>query len=262
MKLLNLIIVVCLSSFCNGQDSIYFTLKDKTKLEAKTFISKSSFDELFILNENTLTKKHNSNIYNYQNFSLGLPDKVDLLNPLEITLFYKEFNTVIQLDNRLNEINKIDFNFDVDFKPLLYAATASDRRLWLFNTNTKQLELYNYQRQQTEGYSQPITSSIKSIYSNYNFCWILPDTEILEYNTYGALLNTIKMEGYDSIVVHKNLYFLTKNKQLYYFNLNSESPTLLSQIEFPIKDFSVTNESLYIYDGENLYTYSINTLNK
>ena len=36
--------------------------------------------------------------------------KVDLINPLKVTLFYEEFNTVVLLDNQMNEIQKIDFS--------------------------------------------------------------------------------------------------------------------------------------------------------
>jgi hypothetical protein len=45
----------------------------------------------------------------YQNFSLGKITKVDLQNPLKIVLFYENFNTVVTLDNQLNEIQKSIF---------------------------------------------------------------------------------------------------------------------------------------------------------
>ena len=41
---------------------------------------------------------------------LGEISSIDAFNALKTTVFYRDFNTVIILDNRLSEIMKIDFN--------------------------------------------------------------------------------------------------------------------------------------------------------
>lgn len=51
-------------------------------------------------------KKNNTQLWQYKNLSLGKITKIDLQNPLKIVLFYEGFNSVILLDNQLNEIQK------------------------------------------------------------------------------------------------------------------------------------------------------------
>ena len=59
-------------------------------------------------------------------------------------MFYKDFNTVVILDNRLAEIYKIDFNTKQPYKNVSHITTGYDNALWLFNSDLQILELYDY----------------------------------------------------------------------------------------------------------------------
>ena len=234
------------------------TLKDSTSLHADRFLYKDNFDALYYIKNNTLVKKSTSEFYEYNNVLLGNVSYVDVLNPLEITLFYRDFNTVIQLDNRLSEINKIDFNTIQDFKNLNWAATASNKRLWVYNNDNLQLEIYNFQLEQTEITTLPISEDIISYKSNYNFCWLLTKKGILQYNVYGNLLTSIPFEAAEKFSHSKNNFVFLKENQLYFLKNEASKAQKLDLPKMTIKDFSLSQETLYIYNGKTLFTYQLN----
>ena len=63
-----------------------------------------------------ILKKQEDKLLKYSNLQLGPITSANSFNPLKINVFYKAFNTVIILDNRLAEIYKIDFNQTKPYK--------------------------------------------------------------------------------------------------------------------------------------------------
>ena len=92
------------SHFLKAQKKAYHIRT--TPIDATTFIGVDSFQNVYTLKGNAFYK---NNQENYQNLNLGEIFSIDIRNPFKIVLFYKNFNTVILLDNRLNEIEKIQF---------------------------------------------------------------------------------------------------------------------------------------------------------
>ena len=61
----------------------------------------------YYLSKSELLK--NKNLF-FSDFSLGEISTVDLFNPLKLMLWYKNYNTMVVLDNFLNEIVRVNFN--------------------------------------------------------------------------------------------------------------------------------------------------------
>jgi len=229
-----------------------------TSLSADRFIGVNLFDELFYISDNTLYKKTATNLFSYKNILLGNIDEVGVLNSFTSTLFYKDFNTFVQLDRRLGETNQLDFNNKTSFNSLSYAAITSNKRMWIFSTDTQQVQVYNPQQDIIEANTPIITEEVIQLFSNYNFCWVLTSTKLLQYNVYGNLLNSYELSGFEDFVNYKNQLFLKKENQLYLLSVEETEPEKITLPEIPIKDFSVTNETLYIYTGKELYSFTLN----
>lgn len=247
--------------FLKAQEGIEVKLVKSISLKADTFVGVNMFDELFYIKNDVLSKQTQLEYHSYQNNLYGSLNSVDILNSLESTLFYKNFNTVIQLDRRLGGISKIDFNQSNSFSAISHASAASNKRLWIFSSDTQQLQVYNPKQDIVEASSQSIQETIVDFYSNYNFCWVLTKAKLLQYNIYGNQLNSYPLEGYEAFVYYKDYFVLKKNNQLYSLAIADETPILIALPELSIKDFSVTNETLYIYNGKELHSFKIN-LNK
>lgn len=245
-------------SLCSfGQEVVTATLLEQDSLAVDRFVAKDNFGALYGIQNNILIKRHYGKEWQYNNLQLGDITSVDILNPLKITLFYEDFNTVIVLDNTLNEIKKTDFNVIEDFKNLAAAATANDRNLWIFDTNTQQLEVFNYVQQKTPVQNLPIPEKFVTMKSNYNFCRVLTETKMYLYNIYGSLLSEKALKDVTDFEMTNNEVIFLKNKQLFYSSNDVVTLIKLPSERIAIKQFSLHDDILYIYDGIVLYRFQL-----
>jgi len=242
-----------------SQDRIKTEFISKSPFKAEKIIGIDNFKTVSFITNATLFKKKNSQTLNYSNIQLGDITSANTFNPLKVNVFYKAFNTVIILDNRLSEIFKIDFNTISPYKNITHVSTGSDNALWVYNQDSQQLELFDYKTLKTRANSMPIQSEVLDITSNYNACWILTKENLLKYNYFGSLLLKTKNQGFKKIKEHNGNLILQKDNALFYLNKNSTEFQPISIPNLLINQFLVTNEILYIYDDEILYQYQLKT---
>jgi hypothetical protein len=240
-----------------SQETIETKLIKKNKLNTETLVSVDNFETIYYINNNVLHKKGSSKTTTYNNLQLGNIAKASAFNPLKINVFYKDFNTVIILDNRLAEIFKIDFNTQQPYRTVSFISTGHDNTLWLFNQDTQELELYDYKLNNTRVKTLPIQNPILDIKSNYNYCYLLTEKEILIYNYFGSLISKINNNGYTSISESNENIILKKENHLFYLKKNTKHMIPIILPNLLINQFFVTNETLYIYDSEILQQYQL-----
>lgn len=226
-------------------------------LEASSFIGVDAYKNTYYINERVLHKKGTEGDFVFKDFQLGTISSVDIINPLKIVLFHEDTNTVVFLDNRLNEIERINFNNLPEFINISAATNAGNNRLWIFNVDTQQLELYNYRSNSKTTVSQPFAGKLISQASNFNYCFILTESKVLSFNIYGSLLSETEAKGFSIIAQQGDTLVAIKENSLFRYSENSFKPIKLPISENTIKDLFFTKEFLYIYDGKSLHTFSI-----
>ncbi|MFC0603919.1 hypothetical protein [Winogradskyella pulchriflava] len=241
-----------------AQEQIKTSIIDSSKIKAKNIFGADNFGTLYYAAEdNSFRKKSNDTTIVYSNFQLGEISSANTFNPLKINLFYRDFNTVVILDNRLAEIYKIDFNTLPIYKNVSFVSTGYDSTLWLFNQDLQQLELYDYKTKKVKQKTVPIQSEILDLKSDYNQCYMLTENYLYIYNYFGSLIAKYKNEGYDSLAFSEAQLILKRENSLYILRKNS---TEIKPIKLPnllINQFLVTNETLYIYDSKILREYQL-----
>ncbi len=247
----------CLSTF--PQESISVSLVSKSELDVNTLVQIDEFGTLYYIENNTFYSQNKSKTINYNNFQLGEITSANAFNPLKINLFYNNFNTAVILDNRLAEITKINFNTLQPLRNVTHISTGNDNTLWLFNQDTQELELFDYKTSKTRAKSLPINENILDIKGNYNYCWLLTNIHIYTYNYFGSLVSKIEHNGYKAFQEYRGDMFFLKHNKLFYKQKSSNEIKELKLPELLIKQFLVTNETLYIYNGEFLYHYQLIT---
>jgi len=240
-----------------AQESIEAKFINKTDLQADTLISIDNFGTVYYLKNDVFYKKTNDRIITYNNLQLGTLYSANTFNPLKINLFYKDFNTVIILDNRLAEIFKIDCNTLLPYKNVSLISTGHDNTIWIFNQDLQKLELFDYKTRTTRAQTVPVQSTVLDLKSNLNFCWLLTENYIYVYNYFGSLIKKIKNSGYTSLVETNDNIILKKENTLFYLKKNSNTIKKITPIDILIHQFFVTNETVYIYSNENLYEYQL-----
>ncbi|QAA81686.1 hypothetical protein EI546_08090 [Aequorivita sp. H23M31] len=239
-------------------------IKETIPVTMDRFIGVDNFKNTYFLKDRVLNKLGKDGNFVYNALQLGRLTSVDIINPLKVVAFFQDTNTVVLLDNKLNEIERISFNNLRDFINVSAATNAGNNSLWVFNMDTQQLEIYNYRTNMQMVVSQPFPGKLLSQTSNLNYCFTLTPKKLRAFNVYGSLLNEIPNEGYEKIVqLNENLVALKENKLFYIPDFAKRNGEILQEavkLELPeitIKDLQLTNEFLYIYDGKNLHTFTL-----
>ncbi len=225
----------------------------KKSLNADKFYGVDIFDNTYYSRQNVLIKANSKKIYQYHNLALGNIYSVSVYNPLKIVVFYKDFYTVIILDNTLNEIQKLEFLN----KNITLVAKAGENELWLYNADEQQLELYNYQTKTILGKTQPYSIlNPKKLKGNTNFAWIQINSNNLDvYNNYGSMVNSYHLK-FDNFNIITNKIVLFNNANSFYLSDNKSLSPLL-KVPFKIQSSSITNNKIYLFNNKQIFIYKL-----
>ena len=134
---------------------------------------------------------------------------------------------------------------------------ANENTLWLYNAITLQLELFDYDTQNTQLKSLPIEDEPHALAGDYNNVFALTPSTIYHYNYTGSIIQTIAHQGFDKFQLNNDRLFLKKDNALYCIKSNSSKITPIKIPKILVKQFFVMNQTLYIYDGEFLHYYQL-----
>lgn len=254
----NLIYILFIYSISIGaQEPIAATFIKKSNLKVDALISIDNFGTSYYLKNNVFFKEINNKAITYNNLQLGTLHTANAFNPLKINLFYKDFNTIIILDNRLAEIFKIDFNALPDYKNVSHVTTGHDNTLWIFNQDLQRLELFDYKTETTRAQTVPVQSAVLDITSNFNSCFLLTENYLYIYNYFGSLRKKIKNTGYTALAESNENIIFKKENALFFMKKNQDSIQPITTSNLLINHFFVTNESLYLYQPEILQEFHL-----
>jgi len=230
---------------------------DSNPLEVDRFIGLDSYQHTYFVKDRALYKTGELGDFVFQDFQLGAISSVDIINPLQVVVFYAEVNIVVFLDNRLNEVNRINFNLLDTFLNVGMVSNAGNNRLWLFNVDLQQLQLFDYRTNRQTIVSQPFKGQVISMASNFNDCYVLTEDTLWQINSYGSLLFEKQMEGFQKIVRNEKHVIVLKGNRLFSLSEQSLRELTYESNKNLIKDLRLTQDFLYIYDGKNISTYSL-----
>ena len=246
-----------------SQKTISTQLIDSISLNADTFIGVDDFENYYYIKGNTFYKKTTRQTYSYTNTQLGNITSVNITNPLKILLLYRDFNTIVILDNRLNELTDIiNFSRESYTKNVTFASISSNNNLWLYSLDDTILSLWNYETKQTIFDSQPLNFynlnfEATALISDYENCWISSQKGIIQFNEFGSYLQTVSLIDSSYLKPYGNGFTYLKNKKLFTYEND-----ISTEIEFVNNNHLSTNyfvnkNSLYFFTSDKLFKYSI-----
>ncbi|OAB79718.1 hypothetical protein [Cochleicola gelatinilyticus] len=247
-------ILLLVSQLCVAQT---FEKGSEALLIADSFVGIDPYNNTYYTKDFVLHKEGPDGSFVFNDLQLGTITSVDIINPLKVVVFYEDTNTVVLLDNKLSEMERISFNNLPEFINVSTATNAGNNRLWIFNIDTQQLELYNYRDNRKTTVSQPFEGKLISQASNFNYCFTLTEFKFRTFNVYGSLLSEKDNNGFTKVVQHNETRIALKENQLYTITEDTITPIKLPVSENTIKDLQLTQDFLYIYDGKTLHTLSI-----
>lgn len=250
------VIFLLICTHCVYAQQFVLQREASVSLIATKFVGVDKFGFVYYINRNTLYKKRDKELFEYRDIQFGKIETVDLTNPLQPLLFFREANSLLILDNRLNERTRIKFDNLRDQRNIDFASLANEQSVWLFNIDTQELEIYDFNRDKNIITSLPITKEVIQVKSNFNFCYVLVKDELRTYNSYGSVVGKLNLKLTD-FVIYKN-DILGYDTDSFWLISNGKQPEKLAiSEEISVIDFHLNNQNLYIYDGYKLHTYVI-----
>lgn len=254
-------IVFCLILLCAtvaiAQKPVEVSLLKKEKVDWSNFVGIDRFNSIYYLKNAALEKNRDGNLQSYSNLQLGKIDQVHVFNALKIAVLHKNFNSVVLLDNRLAEIDILNFNNRLPYRLVTEIAYANESTLWLFNALTLQLELFDYKANKTKLNTLPFNSEVLALQSDYNNVYALTGSSFYHYNYTGSIISKMNHDGFHDFKLGSGFVIFKKENSLYYRENINNKFHILKIPKKTIKQFFVMNQTLYIYDGELLYHYQL-----
>lgn len=234
---------------------------DTINVIADDFIGYDQFEFYYYIKDNVLHKTNDTESLEYKNASLGKIEKVDIRNPLKIVLFYENFNTVILLDNQLNETQKV--NFSENTSPIAVSAIgiAAQNRLWIYNSLNQQIGLFNYIKNDYKTISTPFPESIKYYQTDFNtFYWIDNKNNWYSCDAFGKIKTKGKTPDFDAIeIINDSQFIYSKNSKLFFEDLEKKQKHEIDISEKTFKKFCYKDQILSIFTSKGIINYKITT---
>ena len=225
-------------------------------LEADRFIGADALHSIYYIKNEVFYKRSEEKIWSYQNVNLGKLSSVDIGNPFKIILFYRDYNTVIVLDNNLNELTGAiglpGANYNL-------VGFASENDLWLYSKDDNLLKRYNYQNKNIQLITQPLSFYQKDflaeeIFSDNQNVWLGGPQGILTFNQYASYLSFTETSDIRNFIPLKDGFLYRKNGVLVFSNQDGEKPIGLHK-KIELKDYYANGKELLLFDGDSIYRF-------
>lgn len=254
-KVCALFLLVCFSTVL-AQEPI---LVDKIPFTADAFLGYDALNASYTISENVLTKKTARETWEFKQPQLGKISRVDLQNPLKIVVFFQNFNTLVLLDNQLNETQKIDLSDGINPLLPLGVGLASGNRLWLYDGLTQKIGLFDYTKKDFQKLTTPLTNAVVYYESDYNyFKWIDGQRHAYRCNIYGQIDALGEVPEYDQLLWATDAILLYKKEgDLYRYDFVDNKSTLIEISEKTFKNFTYKDQILSIFTNRQIKNYKL-----
>lgn len=258
-KLIFLLLILPFVSAISQEQSLKVQLISTQKIDSDTFVGFDGLENLYYIKNNIFYKKHNEELWQYKNISLGKTTKTDTQNPLKIVLFYEDFNTIVLLDNQLSETQKI--NFSENDIPIIATAAgiASQNRLWIYNSLTQQIELFDYLKNTFQSITPSFQGGLKYYQSDFNsFQWIDNKLNWYSCDVFGKITTLGKVADFDQIqvIVNQEVIF-SKDGKLFLQDIKTNSIYPIENVDNSFKNFYYKDQILSIFTNQEITNYKI-----
>lgn len=255
-KILSLFILVI--SPCKGQITSA-TLLSTESISANRLLGIDVLSNRYYEENGVLFKSNQDQIWQYKNLALGKIVKIDIQNPLKIAIFFEGFNSVVLLDNQLNEIKRITFTNSRNSIIASAIGVAAQNKLWFYDTISQKIGLYNCLNEDVKWVSTSFPGNFKHYESCFNsFQWI--DTELNWYscNLFGEINLIRQVPEFDTIqIISSDLIVYSKGEHLYFLDFKSNKTQEVENVDKSFDFFIYKDQILSIFTNRQIKNYKI-----
>ena len=236
-------------------DSVTFQIGLKIPVTSK-IVTCDKLGNIYVLNESDRLVKYNSagellSTLNY-NYS-GSISSIDVTNPMEIFLFYKELNMVILLDNNLAFRGKINLQ-DWGVTQASCIARSYENGIWVFDAGDLQLKKFNREGKllQSSGNALDFAGSDKlnpgNCYENGNRL-LLSDSlnGLFLFDIFAGFIKRIPVKHLKSVQLLEREIVYLQNEIIVIYNLQNSSRSSIPSPNFTTKSVFKLKSDTFIF---------------
>jgi hypothetical protein len=252
--------------FCSFVSVVAFsqtTLKtaklDSVTWDIDRYLGFDAQENQYAIKDNVVLKRTTNEILVYKNLGLGKIERVDFQNPLQLVVFYKEFNTLVLLDNQLNETKRIDFNLNPTLIQLEAMGLSAQNQLWVYDGNSNRLGLYSTTTDQTKWITVPYSNPLINYASDYTyFYWVDSLNKVATSSIYGKLSLIGSVPKYEKIqLIDASTALYIRERQLYLYDIAKGSTKKIEITENFVDNFFFKDGILAIFTQNKITNYKL-----
>lgn len=241
--------------------SLLLSPQDKVQInQIHDYFSVDYLDNIFVVNNTELIKfdSQGEKCASFSNSMLGSISHIDVTNPLQILLFYNDFNQILFLDRNLAEIGaEIDlYEYSDNETELICSSTNGG--FWIYNSDDNQAihisESGNNINQSIllNSFYKDITPS-KMLEYNNDLYLLYPKFGILNLDRNGQFRKKISITGIKDFQISRNSIIYTIESGIYSLqSLKKEDKLIFKSESLHEKKHIIKNNKLYISNKKSI----------
>ena len=243
---------------CKGQNT-RAKLFSSEPILSNRFLAIDVLSNRYYEENGVLFKKNGAQIWQYKNLSFGKIVKIDTQNPLKIAVFFEGFNTVILLDNQLNEIQKLSLANNKNSIIASAIGIAAQNNLWVYDNLSQKIGLFNCSNEDFKFLSTSIPGNFKHYESDFNtFQWIDNQLNWYSCNLYGEIKLIQQVPDFDKIqLINSELVLFSKGDPLYFLDFKSNKTQEVQNVDKSFDFFIYKDQILSIFTNRQIKNYNI-----
>ena len=199
------VVLLCLTglSFTNAQKrDLVFTHHNSIPVKAKA-ISADHLQNTYVITEDNEVIKYNAAgdvLFRFNDNTQGELTFLDPSNPLNLLLFYPDFQTLIILDRTLSEQTRLNL-LDLDIPQVTSMGWSRDNQIWIYDDLNFKLKKINTRKEITAS-SENLSLILPTVPHPSQICiygtWVFlndPAIGLLVFDQFGQYDRTIPITG-------------------------------------------------------------------
>ncbi len=208
--------------------------------------------------QNELYKQKGTERVQYQHFGLGRVHSIDVQNPLQTLVFYRDFNTCVLLDSQFSEMTRINFNQWPEPLQPLAIGFAAQNQLWVYDGLSMRIGLMPQKQPGIRFITQSLQHDLIYSQSSLNyFDWIDENRRWFRVDLYGKTSDRGTLPEFEAVQLLESGALVLQAGNLLLWKAGSGAKPLSIATENSITAFWWNGQNLTIFTSEGISNHKI-----
>jgi len=223
--------------------------------------STDKMGNIYVSKGNLLTKisPEGKMIGQFSSYDVGPLFSIDTSDPLQVLLFYKDFNQIIFLDSRLNTIGNPIYLDQLDLSSVSAVCKSKEFAVWIYDEYNRKLVHYGFSPKkilQTINFEKFANDmgSIEFIQESGNEIYLKEKDKIVwVFDQFGGKLNKIEIAFKNDFQLRNKMLFYSNNQKIFWYNLQlAELDSLQIEGFTEFDKARIENDLIYVWNSDSI----------